>query len=227
MYVTLSDAFEIAPGTGTEIEAMDRVQSGSTSRAIKPGETLFNEGDDARYLYEVVTGVVRVTRVTIFGRRQVIAFGFPGDILGFPHNGRYHTDCDVIGAGEVRVHPRRVLDACTDDPALHRYLMNAAMGEISGMQDHFLMLGRKSASEKVAAFLSVLLSRIGTISGGVGQLHLPMCRSDIADFLGLTTETVSRMISQFRAAGVIALETAQDVIVLDPRALRDLSEQDD
>ena len=166
MYVTLPEVFGsgICVGTG-EIKG-DRFETRCTQRAAKAGETLFNEGDDARYLYEVVTGVVRVTRVTISGRRQVIAFGLPGDVLGFPHNGRHHTDCDVIEAGEVRVHPRRILDACTDDPALHRYLMNAAMGEISGMQDHFLMLGRKSAQEKVAAFLSVLLSRIGTVSGG-------------------------------------------------------------
>ena len=226
MYVTLPDAFAPALCCRPDRNAETRFDTTPTARPIRKGAILFNEGDDANYLYEVVSGVVRLTRVTLCGRRQVIAFGFPGDILGFPSGGRYHTDCDVIEEGEVRVHSRRILEACTDDPALHRYLVNAAMSEISGMQDHFVMLGRKSASEKVAAFLSVLLMRIGTVSGGVGRVHLPMCRSDIADFLGLTTETVSRTISGFRAAGVIELKTAKHVIVRDPQALRDLSEED-
>lgn len=226
MYVTLTESFE----TDRLQEGMEHdgncPQARQLTRAARVGETLFAEGDEANYIYEIVTGVVRLARVTVNGRRQVIAFGFPGDVLGFPDNGRYHADCDVIEAAEIRAHPRRVLDACTSDPGLHRYLVNAAMAEISAMQDHFLMLGRKSASEKTAAFLSVLLSRIGTVTGGVGRVHLPMCRSDIADFLGLTTETVSRTISQFRADGVLELRTAQDVVVLDPAALQALSELD-
>lgn len=226
MYVTLNETFEADQASTAPCIKPAFAETRLLTRAARVGETLFAEGDDANYIYEVVTGVVRLARVTINGRRQVIAFGLPGDLLGFPDNGRYHTDCDVIEAAEVRVHPKRILDACTDNPALHRYLVNAAMAEISAMQDHFLMLGRKSASEKTAAFLCVLLARIGTVSQGVSTLHLPMCRSDIADFLGLTTETVSRTISQFRAKGVLELQTAQDLIVRDPDALRRLSELD-
>ncbi len=226
MYVTLSDTFAAGNCIDAAATAGEIAGDHQTGRRTKLGQTLFNEGDDAMYLYEVVTGVVRLSRVTVSGRRQVIAFGFPGDVLGFPSRGFYHADCDVIEAGEVALHSTRILDACTDNPRLHRYMVNAALAEISGMQDHFLMLGRKSAGEKTAAFLDVLASRIGTVTEEGTRIVLPMCRSDIADFLGLSNETVSRTFSQLRANGIIELPIAQEVVVPDRKALQDLSERD-
>ena len=226
MYVTLANTFEPASKANAILVPEQTAAGKNPLRRTKAGQTLFNEYDPARYIYEVVTGVLRMTRVTECGRRQVIAFGFPGDILGFPHQGRYHCDCDVIASGEVRVHNRRILEDPTIDPSMHRYLLNSALEEISAMQDHFMMLGRKSASEKMASFLVVLMARIGKVRSGINQITLPMCRSDIADFLGMTTETVSRTISQFRADGVIALESAQVINILDPEGLLMLGEHD-
>jgi CRP-like cAMP-binding protein len=104
--------------------------------------------------------------------------------------------------------------------------LKAALREISAMQDHFMMLARKSAQEKVASFLMVLADRIGTPHGDFISIDLAMTRTDIADFLGLTVETVSRTFTQLRAGGIIALDSAQTVIVLDPDALADLAEAD-
>jgi len=190
----------------------------------KTGQSLYHEGDTAKRVYEIVSGVLRLSRVLENGRRQVIAFGYPGDIVGFPCNGKHHTECDVIAKAEVISHNKDALENGEGDPALHERLIAAALNEISAMQDHFMMLGRKKAHEKIASFLMVLNQRVGVSMGSFSQFHLPMSRSDIADFLGLTTETVSRTITHFRKSGIIALDGVQTVVVLDPAALQEMSE---
>ena len=188
------------------------------------GAYLFFEGDSVKHLYQVKTGVLRLTRLLEDGRRQVIAFGYPGDIVGFPLDGRHHTDCDVLVEAQLVPHRLATLEDGTRDPDLHRDLVQAALREIAAMQDHFLMLGRKSAAERVASFLCVLVDRVGTQVGRYRQVDLPMSRADIADFLGLTTETVSRSLTQLRKAGVIDIDNVHTVIVLSPAALLRQSE---
>lgn len=190
---------------------------------ICAGKHLYHEGQSARNIYEVVTGVLRLTRVMEDGRRQVIAFGYPGDVVGFPSDGEYHTDCDALLPTTVIVHNRSALERPGTNPALHQKLLQAALREISAMQDHFLMLGRKSAGERVASFLLTLEERAGMPLGQFTQFDLPMSRSDIADFLGLTTETVCRTLTRLRKSNVIALDRVHTVIILKPDALRDLA----
>jgi CRP-like cAMP-binding protein len=202
-------------------------KKGEIPRYLKSGKYLFREGDAAKRIYEVISGVVRLTRVMENGRRQVIAFGYPGDIVGFPCGAEYHTDCDILIDAKVIAHRREALESGNIDPALHSRLLEATLSEISGMQDHFMMLGRKSASEKVASFLCVLADRVGSPVGNYTQLGLPMDRSDIADFLGLTTETVSRTLTQLRKCKVIAIDNIRTVIILKPEALLALAEGDD
>ncbi|MFY0691083.1 MAG: helix-turn-helix domain-containing protein [Paracoccaceae bacterium] len=225
MYVTVP-----TPNASTvhSVSAVRQKKSAKSlrNRTFKAGSYLFREGDEAERVYEVVSGVLRLTRVMENGRRQVIAFGYPGDIVGFPCDGEHHTDCDALTKAEVVVHSRAALERGEGDPKLHNKLMQAALREISNMQDHFMMLGRKSASEKVASFLAVLSERVGCDIGPYTQVELPMSRSDIADFLGLTTETVSRTITQLRKCEIIALENVHTVVVLKPRALLAMAEGD-
>ena len=190
---------------------------------LKPGAYLYYEGDDVEWLYQVTSGVLRLTRLLADGRRQVIAFGYPGDIVGFPSADIHHTDCEALT--EVRLQPfrRSALESGEGDPKLHTALLQAALREISGMQDHFMMLGRKSASEKLASFLCVLVERCGTDLGAYRSVTLPMSRSDIADFLGLTTETVSRTFTQLRKSKIIAIDNIHTIIVQRPTALLGLS----
>ena len=193
---------------------------------LKTGTYLFYEGDEVDWLYQVNSGVLRLTRLLVDGRRQVIAFGYPGDVVGFPADGLHHTDCDALS--DVRLQPIR--SACLEngqcDPQLHHSLMQAALREISAMQDHFMMLGRKSAVEKLASFLCVLTERVGQSLGGFRQITLPMSRSDIADFLGLTTETVSRTLTQLRKSKIIAIDNIHTIIIQRPEALLGLSQGD-
>ncbi|MEL6837800.1 MAG: helix-turn-helix domain-containing protein [Pseudomonadota bacterium] len=194
---------------------------------IKPGKHLFLEGDPASRIYEVASGVLRLTRIMEDGRRQVIAFGYPGDTVGFPSDGLYHTDCDALVPTTLVVHHRSKLEAPHADPALHQRLLRAALREISAMQDHFMMLGRKSSVEKLASFLEVLTARVGEPLGDFNQVTLPMTRADIADFLGLTTETVSRTFTQLRKSRIIAIDHVNKIIILKPIALRSIAQGND
>lgn len=194
---------------------------------IKPGKHLFLEGDTADRIYEVASGVLRLTRVMEDGRRQVIAFGYPGDTVGFPSDGRYHTDCDALVPSTLVMHRRSELETASGDAALHQRLLLAALREISGMQDHFMMLGRKLSIERLASFLMVLTARVGEPLGEFEQVTLPMTRADIADFLGLNTETVSRAFTQLRKSQIIAIDHVNTVIVLKPVALRCIAQGDE
>jgi CRP/FNR family transcriptional regulator len=195
--------------------------------SIKPGKHLFLEGDTADRIYEVASGVLRLTRIMEDGRRQVIAFGYPGDTVGFPSDGLYHTDCDALVPSTLVMHRRSDLETAKGDAALHQRLLLAALREISGMQDHFMMLGRKSSIEKLASFLTVLTARVGEPLGEFKQVALPMTRADIADFLGLTTETVSRTFTQLRKSQIIAIDHVNTIIILKPIALRAIAQGDE
>jgi CRP-like cAMP-binding protein len=191
---------------------------------IREGSHLFFEGDEVSRIYQIVSGAVRLTRVLPDGRRQVIAFGFPGDVVGFPHHGEHHCDCEALTAVEVKSFSLPCITGGSCSPPLRQAFIDAALHEIAAMQDHFLMLGRKSSSERVASFLSVMSRRVGYTDGDMLCVELPMSRCDIGDFLGLTTETVSRCFTQLRKSGIIALDGAHTVLVLRPTALKALSD---
>lgn len=196
------------------------------TRRLTPGQHLFFESDRANFVFKVTSGVLRLTRTQKDGRRQVIAFGFPGDVIGLPCEGRHTTECDAITT--VEVVPRRcdISEPSGMDPNLRARLMDAALNEIRMLQDHFLILGRRLASEKVAAFIVLLLDRIGEPLADYRLIRLPMNRADIADYLGLTPETVSRSITQLRAQNVIALDDSNTMVVRDEYCLRCLAEGD-
>lgn len=227
MYVTFSTEAPFAPLDSTTDLPCWSATPRAQQRRCTTGAHIFHEGDDADHVYEVKSGVLRLTRVLENGRRQVIAFGLPGDIIGFPNGDKHHTDCDVIATAEIVAHRRSILETGEGDPDTHQRLLRAALREISAMQDHFMMLARKSASEKVASFLIAISNQSGTPLGNYTTFLLPMSRADIADFLGLTVETVSRTFSMLRKAGTITLETPQTVLILDMEALLDASQTDD
>lgn len=220
MYVTIPSECAI----DTSIAPLASTTPRNAQARLKPGAYLYFEGDEVEWLYQVTSGVLRLTRLLADGRRQVIAFGYPGDIVGFPADDLHHTDCEALT--DVRLQPfrRAHLESAKGDAALHSALLQAALREISAMQDHFMMLGRKSAAEKLASFLCVLSERVGENLGAYRQVDLPMSRSDIADFLGLTTETVSRTFTQLRKSRIIAINNIHTIIIQRPTALLGLAE---
>ena len=227
MYVTSPiNIFENAELLSTRFLAEDAARLSHISQ-IAAGQPLFCDGDDADYLYEILEGVVRTSKLLFDGRRQVLSFGYPGDIVGLSHDRVYHSDCEAVSDVKLRVHRKNAFSASfKTEPEFGRELLKFAAAEMKNMQEHFIMLGRKSATEKVASFLTALLDRVGETKNGKACFSLPMSRSDIADFLGLTIETISRTLTKLREDGVIELPSKNRVCVCKPQALRDLAERE-
>ena len=190
-----------------------------------PDENLFFDGDEATCVYEVLEGVVRSSKMLLDGRRQVLNFCYPGDMLGLSHDSLYHCDCDTGSEVKVRVYRK---NACTrsiaSDPQYCAAMLKNAAAEMNNMQEHFLMLGRKTAMEKLASFLVAVMERSATGKSSKAVFELPMMRCDIADFLGMTIETVSRNLTKLREHGIIEMPTRHEINVIDPRALKELAE---
>lgn len=195
---------------------------------LSSGRHLFRYGDQANRLFEIVEGVVRSSKVLPDGRRQVLSFGFPGDVVGFGCQSSYHCDCETLTTIRARClnvpASQSVIDSDPEARALYHFLFRSAASEVASMQEHFMLLGRKSAFEKVASFLVIMLDKVGKRTGSRTFLCLPMSRSDIADFLGLTVETISRVITKLKNSGIIDMHGLQRVEVLQPCSLKEIAE---
>ncbi|WP_138933466.1 helix-turn-helix domain-containing protein [Roseovarius arcticus] len=192
---------------------------GPAQRKLRAGQHLFHQGDDADFVFDVARGVMRLVHIGETGSRQIIGFAYPGDMIGFSEDGVQHINCEAITDGNVVAYRHDALGVIGMNPELHNRLVAAALHHITTLQKHFMMLGRKSAVDKVAAFLIELAAREANDMDGNSEVHVPMPRCDIADYLGLTTETVSRSFTQLRKAGVIALRDAHHVMLLRPDLL--------
>ncbi len=191
------------------------------ARVLEKGEELFAEGDVADFFYKVVSGAVRTYKLLNDGRRQIDEFHLAGDIFGLETGAEHRFSADAVDVAAVVAFRRRSFEALAhDDPALADQVMSSMMRSLERAHDHMMLLGRKTAQEKVATFLLDMARRV---SNG-DRFELPMQRSDIADHLGLTIETVSRTLTQLVRDGVIKLAAASRSVVLsDKAALRRLN----
>lgn len=190
------------------------------------GQTVFWEDDDADYLFEVLSGTVSVSRSLADGRRQVLDFRSTGDLLGLTIDDTYRYTADAVTAVTAVRYWRHGLEArIGNNPALARHLLATAIEDIRVAHERILLLGCKSATERVASFLLTMAGR-PTHRGGIDDpLDLPMARRDIADYLGLTVETVSRTLAQFERDGIIALSKPNRVAVLRAETLYEFAER--
>ncbi len=172
---------------------------------------IFAEGEAAGYVYKLVSGVVRVSQLLPDGRRQISAFHLPGDMFGFEVDDVHHASAEAIVPVKVVAVKWHSLLSATVSGGFVRELLNRTMIGLRQTQDHLLLLGRKNALERLAAFLLEMARR----SGSDDMLDLAMPRHDIADYLGLTLETVSRMFAELKEAGIIRLESARRVHLVD------------
>jgi len=188
---------------------------------------LFWEGDEAEFCYKIVSGAVRVCRLLSDGRRQLADFVLPGDLLGFDASETHSFTAEAIVETVALRFPRRRLDEIAlANARVGRLLLTGICERLSAAQDQILLLGRKNASEKLASFILRLAERTGTDGSAGEPLDLAMTRTDIADYLGLTIETVSRTFASFRRNGLIDLPRAQSVVITDRDALAELAEGD-
>jgi len=183
-------------------------------------QEIYGDGDDAELYFKVVSGVVRTCKFLDDGRRQIEAFHAAGDLFGFEIGSEYSMSAEAVCDCAVIAYRRRSFDAqTTGDERIWSQMFTSMMRNLARAQGHTLLLGRRTAVEKVAAFL---IEWVGRTSSGK-LVSLPMTRQDIADYLGLTIETVSRMLSQLERQKLIELTSARQIRLTDPMALRELN----
>ena len=185
-------------------------------------EELFAEGDEAEFFYQVVSGAIRSYKLLSDGRRQIDAFHLRGDIFGLEAGNEHRFSAEAIGNATVVAYRRSRLSSLVQDDATFRdRIMTATLRSLERAQDHMLLLGRKTAQEKMATFLLDMADRL---SKDDEHFELPMQRSDIADHLGLTIETVSRTLTQFARSSLIRLLPAgRSIGLCNKLALRSLN----
>lgn len=176
------------------------------------GSEIYGEKEPAEYVYQVKSGAVRSYRLLSDGRRQIAAFHVSGDIFGMESDSIHRFTAEAVVDTTVRLIRRESLDAAAEnDGTLIKNLLYVTTTNLRHAEDHMLLLGRKRSMERVAAFLIEMDGRLTA----AGTLALPMTRRDIADYLGLTLETVSRSLSYLRDLGILRfIDKSQRHIVL-------------
>ncbi len=201
-------------------DAKDPLAGISSLHKKTPGEAVFVEGDDADSIYEVMRGTLRLYKLLSDGRRQIIGFMAPGHLVGLAPEGQYVYSAEAITEVTLRRYKRTAFDRLIDEvPGFARRLLSAASHELTAAQNQMLLLGRKTAAEKVASFILLTAAQ----QGDGEEIDVPMTRNDIADHLGLTIETVSRTLSRLKQDGLIALPTPTRLEIRDRDRLEDMA----
>jgi CRP/FNR family nitrogen fixation transcriptional regulator len=192
------------------------------SYCYKEDSQIYGENDPAEYLYQIVDGAVRSYKMLSDGRRQIGVFHLRGDVFGFENGPIHRFTAEAVVETRVRFMKRRSLEvAANRDLLLVHDLLNMTTSHLRHAEDHMLLLGRKNATERVAAFLLEMDRRLMQ----AGFLSLPMSRRDIADYLGLTIETVSRALSYFQSEQILDFLDAKQrqIVLLDRKRLGDFN----
>jgi CRP/FNR family transcriptional regulator, nitrogen fixation regulation protein len=181
---------------------------------------IYGEGEPAEYLYKVLSGAVRSCKLLDDGRRQVTAFHMPGEIFGLEVGDTHSFSAEAVADANIIVVKRdAILALAARDVDIARQLWTLTARELQRVQDHMLILGCMGAKERVAAFLLELAKRFSDSN----EIKLPMSRQDIADYLGLTIETVSRTMTQLEHDATITLPTSRRVVLRNRAALKRLN----
>ena len=212
------------PVNGQDLSLAPLKAIGTISRFSR-NETIFSEGDPANASFRVVSGAVRLCKVLPDGRRQIADFRLAGDFFGLEATDEYVLTAEALGDVVAVRYSRARLDRLEDEQAsVRRDLMGVLRKDLTAAQMHLIMLGRQTAMERVASFLVQLASRQDAESGDA--VEVPMGRQDIADYLGLTIETVCRAISELKRDHTIDVPDRHHIIVRDLDTLHTVAEGD-
>jgi CRP/FNR family transcriptional regulator len=194
-------------------------------RTIEAREHIFCEGDRATHVYRVEVGHLCIYRMMSDGRRQVVDFAYPGDIIGLGALGEHGESAQAMERTVVRGMPLATLrELAQTDHRLGMKLYEALSRELMAARELLFTVSQRTATERVAAFLLALSRRAVRRGESATEIVLPMTRMDIADFLGLTIETVSRTLTRLRTDHVIDLEQCILVTICNPAALAELAQ---
>ncbi|HVZ68352.1 MAG TPA: helix-turn-helix domain-containing protein [Rhizomicrobium sp.] len=216
------DAFHPAqtPYSHGSAAATASIQAIGTVAHFGPNETIFAEGDDARYAYKVISGAVRICKLLADGRRQITEFALEGDHFGFEWTNEHAVTAEALGPVTALRFPRARIERLErEEQGVRNSMIAMLRRDLLSAQNHLLMLGRQTAKERVASFLLLMAER----REGGNTIDVPMSRQDIADYLGLTIETVCRALSELKRARVIAIPNRHQIVVRNTEALETMA----
>lgn len=202
----------VLPDRGPEVQPSALAGLGIVIHLNAQG-TLFREGDPATQVYRIVSGMVRLYRLSPGGRRQIVRFAAPGDVLALADGGTHSVTAEAVNDAAVIAYRRTHLTTlCDGQPALKDFLADSLRRDLQAAEAHVILLGRLGAVERIALFL------LEHADAG-GRVQLPMGRQDMADYLGLTIETVSRSLSALRRDGIIEISGRHGIAIRDRAAI--------
>lgn len=204
-------------------EELTRIDAIATATHYPTDATLVYEGDEAKRVYNITSGVVRLTKLLPDGRRAITGFLYPGKFLGLSYEGKFSYTAEAITPVEACVFQRSAIEReFRRIPKLEHRLLSMVATELMAAQDQMVLLGRKTPKEKLASFLlHIAEQKLGRQRSSPLVAEIPMGRADIADYLGLTIETVSRTLTKFVEQGLIEMRTRREIVLIDQSALRD------
>ncbi len=201
-----------------------RLASIAAVTEVPAGQGFIDEGEPANCFFNITAGTAKLFKLLPDGRRQITGFVGPGHFLGLAVSATYAFSAEAVERVRFCRFQRAALRHLLDEfPLMEKRLLEAAATELVAAQEQMLLLGRKTARERLASFL-LMQSRQGLPCGHARrQFKLPMTRSDIADYLGLTIETVSRTLTRLRSEGVIEIVSQSELLIEDPAGLERLA----
>lgn len=210
----------------TPLRPADQLMTLGSVTTFSRNAEIFSEDSAADHIYIMLSGTARVCKLLGDGRRQIENFCLPGDVFGWEMTARHRFSAEAVSECKVVRVKRSILFArAAADADLAQILWTVTASELARAQNHLLVLGRKTAQERVASFLMDMASRVPgcPAAGRAQEVQLPMSRQDIADYLGLTIETVSRTLSHLEDIEAIALPSSRRVVLRNCSALRGLN----
>ncbi len=210
---------------GPAADPLATLAATATTVSMDKEQTIYAEGSPAEFCFRIVCGCVRMVKLMEDGRRQVVEFLLPGDLLGLDTLGTYDLSAEAVSPVVLHRYRRGAVERLADsDPAIARRLRVLSAAGLRAAWERMMLLGRKTAVERIASFLLEMTGRVP--GGGRDLVVLPMGRLDIADHLGLTMETVCRVLSSLRQEGTIGMDRSVNgaqVTIRDPAGLQALA----
>ncbi|RRQ51735.1 Crp/Fnr family transcriptional regulator [Sphingorhabdus wooponensis] len=215
--------------SGLDIHELDLLGRQGRKQKIAKGQTVFWEGDDVVVVANVIEGVLKVSMSMSDGREQIVGIVFSSDFIGRPFGQQSPYSVTALTDAELCIFSRSTFDSfARQHPELEHKLLRRTLTELDRAHEWMLLLGKKSATERVATLLLEMSVRLGETgctvdNGALDTFELPLDRQQIGDVLGLTIETVSRQFSKLKADGVIHLPDRRTVSILNRARLQDIS----
>lgn len=203
---------------------LDTCFADAPARQLKANEPVFAEGDNKSNVYKIESGAVLIYKILNDGMRQIVSFAFPGDLIGLEAGDEHTYDAQTLAATRIRSLPTASLwRKAAEDAGLAKELLETLSRDVTEARDHLLTIGRLCATGRIATFLLALVRRNERKGLDATNIYLPVRRSDMADFLCLSVETVSRSLTELKVSHVISLRGWRQIRIQDPAMLERLA----